>query len=364
MLTWINIDLEALRHNIAIIRKVIEPEVKIMGVVKANAYGHGLVDIAKEMVEAGVEELAVANIDEAINLRLTKVKVPILILGYVEPVDYHRAIKHNIALTITNLEDVAALAEVTRELHLTARVHLKVDTGMHRLGISQSQIVDFVRDLQKEPYIILEALYSHFAEATDSGYSKEQLHTMQGALFALQQSGFELPEIHMANSRAIFQYPESHFDMVRSGIALYGLIPEIQELRPVLSWSTKLVHTKLVGAEQKVGYGLTYETKRISTIGVIPIGYADGYMRCLSNVAQVLINGKRVPVIGRICMNQTILDITGVNAKIDDEVVLIGQSGHELVTAHDLARWAGTNPHEIVSGIATNIERRICHNDN
>jgi alanine racemase len=363
MLSYLTINLGAVEHNIKVVRSYLEPETKIMAVVKANAYGHGLVEVARAAWASGAEMLGVGSVDEGIALRIAKIRAPILVMGYTDPSEYHRVVEYSLQVTLFNREEINNLGKVAASNHSTVRVHLKIDTGMHRLGINPDETADFVAAIKKEPYLLLEAIFSHFAEVQDRPYAAEQIKEMQSALFTLQRSGSELPLVHMANSSGIVLYPESHFDMVRPGIAIYGLSNDIPELKPALSWHTKIVQTKRIAAGQKVGYGLTYETQRIGMLAVLPVGYADGYARSMSNKAEVLISGKRVRVVGRVCMSQTILDITGVQAKVGDEVVLIGESGHDTIKVQELAAWAETNPHEIVARLNPNLSRRFIRSE-
>ena len=363
MLSYLDINLSAIKHNFMVIKSNIDPEVKIIAVVKANAYGHGLVEVGRMAWASGSDMLAVADIEEAIQLRLNKVRAPILILGYTEPSDYHRIIEHSLQITLFNQEDIRVLSQVAADAHSPVRVHVKVDTGMRRLGIAPSQTGEFVNAIKKEPYLIFEAMYSHFADVSNESYSKDQIREMQSALFSLQQTGItDLPMVHMAASGAIMKYPEAHFDAVRPGLAIYGIEESIIDLKPALSWRTKIVHTKRVSQGAKIGYGLTFTTKRISAIAVLPVGYADGYCRSLSNRAQVLIDGKRAKVIGRVCMNQTIIDVTGLHIKPGMEVTLIGRSGGDNIRVQDLAKWADTNPHEIVARLNPNVYRKYLEN--
>ena len=363
MLSHLKINLRAIEHNIRAIRKRLEPETRIIAVVKANAYGHGLVEVSRVAWAAGAEMLGVSSVDEGIILRQAKIRAPILVMGYTDPSDYHRVVEHILQPTIFNRDEIIELGKVAAASHSPVRVHLKIDTGMHRLGVLPDEVVEYVETIRKEPYLMLEAIFSHFAEVGDGRYTQEQIKTLQSALFNLQRTGIELPLIHMANSAAIARFPESHFDMVRPGIAVYGLSEDYPDLKPALSWQTKIVQVRRAAAGQKIGYGLTYETKRISSIAVIPVGYADGYPRALSNEAEVLVDGKRVRVVGRVCMNQTIIDVTGIDARVGDEVVLIGTSGGDTIRAQDLAAWAGTNPHEIVARLSPTLHRHYYRDD-
>ncbi|MBP6930432.1 alanine racemase [Patescibacteria group bacterium] len=360
MLTWINIDLGAIGNNLRRIHEHIDEETRVIAVVKANAYGHGLTEVGNKLWQEGVDMLAVSTVDEAIALRIAKIKVPILVIGYTQPSEYQRVIEHSLRITVFSKEEIETLAQVAESAHQPVRVHLKIDTGMHRLGINPAETTDYVNLINQKPYLILEAVFSHFAEADNVIYSRNQIKEIESALFQLQQiDANAMPMVHLAASKSIIKYPEAHFDAVRPGIALYGLEDTIPGLLPALRWSTKIVQVRRVNEGASVGYGLTYKTKRISSLAVIPVGYADGYPRSLSNKAQVLINGKRVGVVGRICMNQAIIDVTGLNAKVGEQVVLIGKSVGDIIRAQDLARWAGTNPHEIVARISPYIFRNF-----
>lgn len=364
MQSWINIDINSIRHNVGEIRKLLDSEIKIIAVVKSNAYGHGLVEVARAAWAAGAEMLAVDSVDEGIQLRIAKVRAPILVLGYVQQGEYQRVIEHTLQISIFNKEDIPVLAQTASGAHTPVRVHLKIDTGLHRLGINSNEIVEYAKAIKQEPYLILEALYSHFADTSDIQYSREQIKEMQSALFLLQQGGFdELPPVHMAASGAIKKFPEAHFDMVRPGLAIYGLEESIMNLKPALKWSTKIVQVKRVSEGSQVGLGLTYKTKRIASLAVVPVGYADGYHRELSNKAEMLYGGKRVKVVGNVGMNSTIIDTTGLSAKVGDQVVLIGKSVGDTIKVEDLARWAKTDPREIVACIPSIIYRHFCESE-
>ena len=363
MLSWININLDAVKHNIDIIRGMLEPETKIIAVVKANAYGHGLVEVARAAWAGGAEVLAVRDVEEAVSLRIAKIKAPILVLGYVQQSDYNRIIENNLQVTLFNKEDIHELAKVADEAHTPIRVHIKVDTGLNRLGVPTNELADFVSAINKEHYLVVEAICSHFADCDNKEYSREQIKNIQGALFSLQQSGLtDLPPVHMARSEAIVKFPESIFDMVRPGLAIYGISDAFQGLVPVLSWKTKLVQVKTTPEGSYVGYNLTHKTNRITTVGVLPVGYADGYPRSLSNKGYVLIDGQRVKVIGNISMCMMMVDITGTRSRVGDNVTLIGSDMGDMISAGDLAQWSDSSVYEIVSRISPNIYRHFYEN--
>lgn len=357
MLNWVEVDLGALAHNLNIVKSHLDPEVKIMAVIKANAYGHGLLESARVFWGAGAEWLGVGTIEEAIELRVSKIKVPILVMGYVEPPDYRRAIDFDISLTMYNPFELKQLSAAAQKLKRAAKVHLKVDTGMFRLGVDYreaSKIVALIKGLQ---LVKLEAIYSHFSSADDLVYSREQLRNLQVFLFELQRQSHETLPVHMSSSRAIANFPEAHFEIVRPGISLYGLGEAFPNLRPALSFKTIISQLKRVPAGVTIGYDRTFTTKRPSEVAILPVGYSHGYPRALSNKVEVLVSGARAKVVGRVCMNQTIIDVTGINLRENYEVTLIGAEGDDRITAEDLAKICETNPHEIVSRIPKDIPR-------
>lgn len=354
---WVEINLNALSHNLSIVKSHLDPEIKIIAVVKANAYGHGLLECARVFWGAGAEWLGVGTIEEAIELRVAKIKAPILVMGYVEPANFRRAIDFGVSLTMWDLRELKILSDQAAKLRRAAHIHLKVDTGMHRLGVDYREAARLMRQIRELPQVILEAVFSHFADAGSRDYSKEQIHALQVFLFELQRTLGEVPPVHFANSQAIASYPEAHFEMVRPGIALYGLAGAFENLAPALTLKSTIAQIKRVPAKVPIGYGRTYLTRRPSLLAILPIGYVDGYPRALSNQAEVLIAGSRCKILGRVCMNQTIADITGINLRDALEATLIGAEGGDRIKVEDLAKWGNTNCHEIVSRIPKDITR-------
>lgn len=357
MLSWLEINLGAIAHNIGVIRSELLPETKIMAVIKSNAYGHGLLEVGRTAWTAGAEYLAVDTTDEAIALKLSKIKVPILIMGWVEPKDLERAIQLGIRLTVFAQEQVKPLIEATKRLSRPLKVHLKIDTGLKRLGIAPSEVFEVMEKLSHSPYISIEWLCSHFGDAGDRASRTAQFKILQSILFEFQRKNIPFLPVHMANSEAIFFFKEAHFEMVRPGLAIYGLGGFSQELRPTLSFKTKIVQVKRLRPGERVGYKFTYETPKTAEIAVLPVGYAQGYPRSLSNKAEVLLKGRRCPVRGLICMGMLMVETTGLKAKVGDEVTLLGEARGDRIKAEELAELAGTVPHEIIARLPKELPR-------
>lgn len=355
---WSEINLEAIRNNLRQIKRTIGSKIKIMAVIKANAYGHGLISVAEVCQQEKVSYLAVANLDEALKLRQAKISLPILILGYVPEEDFANALRNKITLTLYDFGMAKKLEQVAKSLGRTTSVHIKIDTGMHRLGIFPEDAVKFFTEIKKFPAIKIEGIYSHFADASNKIYSLEQIKKFKDVLQKLEKAGFSLPIIHMANSQAGLTLPQAHFDMVRVGLAIYGLNENLKFRQSALSLKSKIAQIKTVEKGKYIGYCMTYKTKKPAKLATIAIGYADGYSRSLSNIGEVLVHGKRCPVRGRICMNQTIIDVSEIaNVKIGDEVVLIGRQGPEEITVNEVAQKINTIPYEIVSRIPSSLPR-------
>lgn len=372
-LVWVELDAEAPDHNLRQLKAGAGGRVPICAVVKANAYGHGVDPMVHLMPSA--DWFAVNSLEEGLRLRALRVRKPILLLGHVPLGSLHEAIRADLALTLYNRESLQALSRLELPPG-AARIHLKVDTGAGRQGIRPEEIEDFVLELRRIPGAFLEGVSSHFANIEDTlahEYAEEQLERFNRALETLAEMDSTPPIVHTASTAAGILFPETHFSLIRAGIGLYGLWPSREtylstllsgrhppNLKPVLSWKTRLVQIKTLAEGSYVGYGCTYKTTRPTRVGVLPVGYSDGYDRALGNTAYVLVHGRRAPVIGRICMNLCMIDITDIpQARLEDEVVLLGASGTERITAETLAGWAGTINYEIVSRISPLLERRV-----
>jgi alanine racemase len=374
-LVWVELDGAAPDHNLRQLRRGLKRGVAVCAVIKANAYGHGLREMARLLPSA--DWLAVNSLEEGAELRARGEKRRILVLGHVPLGRLSEAVDLDLDLTLFNLESLDALArcaalEAARKL----RVHLKVETGTGRQGVLPETVAEFADRLERVPGLELAGVSTHFANVEDTlnhGYAQEQLARFAGALETLARTGRRPPIVHTASTAAGILLPETHFDMVRTGIGLYGLWPSretylsavmgrraVPELRPVLSWKTRVAQIKRLPEGSYIGYGCTYRTTRPTRLGVLPVGYADGYDRGLGNTAHVLVRGRRAPVIGRVCMNLTMVDLTDVPAAaLEDEAVLLGRDGEEGITAETLAGWAGTINYEVVTRISPLLERRV-----
>ncbi len=373
-LQWIEIDAQALRFNIRQFRSLIGEARKLLVVVKSNAYGHGILPVSRIVLDEGADWLGVNDLEEGLLLRRNGFTCPILVVGYVPLPDLKTAVDSDLRLTVYNMETVDRLSEVCRGLNRRARVHLKVETGTHRQGIREHEVLDFVRKIRNLPGLIMEGLSSHFAnieDTTDPGFAEFQLENFQRIGRRLKEHGYEIPLKHFTCSAAAILFPETYFDMVRVGIGAYGLWPsrevyvsnllrrqEPVRLRPVLSWKSKVVQVKHVPKDAFVGYGCTYKTTRETRLAVLPVGYRDGYGRALSGRSYVLINGRRAPVRGRICMNFMMADISDIEGvRLEDEAVLVGGSRNEKITVDSLADLMETINYEFVARIHPGIPR-------
>ncbi len=364
---WAEIDLSAIAHNIKELRRVTEPRAKIMAVVKANAYGHGAVPVSKTVLANGADYLGVAILDEARELREAGIEAPILILGFTPPEQAAEAIKLDLAQTVYTVKGAEAVSRAAVSLGRTAIVHVKVDTGMGRLGfVTGPRTSEEIIKISRLPGVVVEGMFTHFAvaDARDKQYTYEQYEKFADLDSQLKKLGLDIPVKHAANSAAVIDLPDIHLDMVRPGISIYGFYPSNDVLKdkivlkPALSLKAKVAYVKEVKPETSISYGRTFITTRDTMVATIPVGYADGYTRLFSNKAHVIIHGERVPVIGRVCMDQFMVDVSKVpGVEIGDETVLIGRQGHQQVTADELADLIGTINYEIVCMISDRIPR-------
>ncbi len=360
--TWIEIDKKAIFHNINEFRKIIKPNVKLMAIVKSNAYGHGLVDFAKT-VENKVDWFGVDSITEGLKLRQKDLKKPILVLGYTLPFRLEDAAKNNLSLTVSTFELLRAIGS----FKTPPRVHIKIDTGMHRQGFFIKDLSRVIKIL-KQFKIFPEGLYTHFAAAKDrlySSYSFKQIENFKKADEFFKKAGFKNYIRHITASAGTILYPEAHFDMIRIGGGLYGMFPskelEVQtnvNLKPALVWKSIIGEVKSVPKGTYIGYDLTKKTFKASTLAIVPIGYWHGFDRGFSNCGEVLINGERCKVLGMVSMDMIVVDVSNVSyVKINDEVIILGNSGKEKITAQDLALKINTINFEIVTRINPLIKR-------
>ncbi len=365
---WIEIDLEALRHNVTVFKKHLSPGSCIMGIIKADAYGHGASRLAPVLEKEGVSHFGVALLQEAIALRESGVTLPILILGHTPIEDFPEAVARDLTLTLYAPEEARALDKVARNVGKPARVHLKIDTGMGRIGfLPTDDSIEEIREIISLRHLDVEGIYSHqaWADNPDGSFAQEQFSRFQKFLNALSERGVQFKIRHMANSATTINYPHMHLDLVRIGISLYGLYPDVEmarrpkiTLRPVMRVKAKLVHVKEVPKGTPISYGCTFITPRESRIGTVPMGYTDGIPRALSNRGEVLVHGRRCPIVGRVCMDQFMVDVTDVEGcDRGEEIVFLGKQGEETISADDIAEKVETINYEIVSRMSPRLPR-------
>lgn len=362
-LVWAEVSLSALRHNLKNIRALLAPQTRFCAVVKADAYGHGMVPVAQEAVKAGADYLAVAQVEEALTLRTAGFIIPILILGYTTPAQSRLVVRDSLTQTIFNIEQAEILSAEAVATGKTVKIHVKIDTGMGRLGISLEEVADFFVKISALPNLIIEGAFTHFATADskDKTYTRKQFSAFIKALEVVKALGIHIPIRHCANSAATLDLQEMHLDMVRCGIIVYGLTPFDEtslpfKLKPALSLKARIVMLKEVPAGTSLSYGCTFVTKKKSFIATLPLGYADGWSRLLSGRgAEIMHNGQRALVVGRICMDHCLADVSDLESvKEGDEVLFFG--GDEL-TVNEVAAKLGTINYEIVCNLGPRVPR-------
>lgn len=359
--TWAEVDLGNLAYNFNQIKKMVSQGVKIMACVKADAYGHGLVPVSERLAACGVDYFGVASIDEGINLREAGITTPILVLGLILKKDIKPLFRHKLAITVCDKELVFALDKEARALGKPVKVHVKVDTGMGRIGVFSGEAVEFIKAIRRLKSVNIEGIFTHFAFAdSKKEFTLHQISLFKRIISGLEGAGIRIPLVHAANSMGVIDYAKSHFNMVRPGLVIYGLYPKKGlkiKLKPALSLKTRVIYSKRVPAGYGISYGHIYVAKKNATILTLPIGYGDGYPRNLSNLASVLIKGRRFKISGRVCMDQMMVDCADAQVKTGEEVVLIGSQGKESITAEELAGFSRTIPYEIVCGLGSRIPR-------
>lgn len=362
---WIEIDLKALKHNYYTIRNKITDKTKIAAVVKADAYGHGAVKTAQKLSQWGVDYLCVGSPDEGIELREAGIKKPILVLAEVLETQYQEVIKGKLIQTAASSRTLSGLNKAAAEADIIQPVHLKVDTGMGRIGFLPQNLLEAFKTAKNLKNIKIEGVFSHLARADedDKTFAYQQLEKFENVINKIENSGFKITLKHIANSAAIIDLPEFSLDMVRPGIMLYGLFPSQElnknaDLKPVLSFKTRVVQLRQLPAEAAISYGSIYKTEKKEKIAVLPIGYKDGYPRLLSNQGEVLIRGQRAPIRGRVCMGQTIIGVNEINdIEVGDEVVLIGKQGKNEIKAAEIAEKCDTINYEVVCNLSERLEK-------
>lgn len=361
---WAEVDLTAIAHNVRSLKALLKPPVQLLAVVKANAYGHGAVAVARTALQNGAEWLGVARVAEGTELREAQIGAPILVLGPMAPAEAAEAVRARLSVALTSLALARALSAQSEAQGIVTPVHLKIDTGMSRFGVPVDEAAATARTLQAMPALRLEGVFTHFAGADEreQSFTREQARRFQSALAALEQAGITVPLRHAANSAATLFGPDFHFDMVRVGLALYGIspaswLPRAEQLRPALSLKSRVAFVRRLPAGASVGYGGSYTAQSTTRAALVSIGYADGVRRALSNCGEVLIREKRARILGRVSMDQIVVDADVCAAHEGDEVVLIGKQGDAEISADEVAGWAQTISYEILTGIGARVPR-------
>ncbi|HHX24134.1 MAG TPA: alanine racemase [Thermoanaerobacterales bacterium] len=366
--TWVEINLDNLKHNLMEIKRITSSNAQICAIVKADGYGHGASEVAKTAISCGASYLGVAFLDEALKLRKDSINVPILILGFTPESQFDTIIENDITQTVYNLNSTIELSEKAIKQNKKAKVHIKLDTGMNRIGFQSgtSSICDIEKIFSLKG-VEIEGVFTHFARADEKGENatKEQFQEFMRMVSDIENRGFKIPIKHTANSAALMQFPNTHLDMIRPGIIIYGMYPSNEvlkdrlSLKPLMSLKTRVSHVKTLPKGKAISYGGTYITQRQSIIATLPVGYADGYSRLLSSKAEVLIKGQRAPILGRICMDQCMVDVTDIRGDVQtgEVVTLIGDDGDESILADEIARIIGTINYEITCNISKRVPR-------
>lgn len=368
--TYLKIDLNKLEHNFNCVRNKLPSNIKILGVIKANAYGHGAVEIGK-FLDGKCDFFGVACIEEAVELKKAEIKTPILILGRVFPFDIETAVKYDVRIPIFSYDDAVALSNEAVKQGKNMPFHFCIDTGMSRIGFQvNEESADICKSITELPNIFAEGLFSHFATADEKDLSKavEQRNKYKKFCKMLSDREIEIPIKHLNNSAGIMNFDE-YFDMCRMGIITYGLYPsdevdkDILDLEPIMSWHSKISHIKELEPNREISYGGTFKTDRVTKVATVPVGYADGFPRCLSNKGKVIINGKYAKILGRVCMDQFMVDVSDIECNINDEVVLFGTQKNAHISLEELANSAYSFNYELPCRIPVRVNRVYVYND-
>lgn len=364
---YTEINLDAIKHNIIEIQKLLKGKSKVMPIIKADGYGHGAVPIAKFLQEEDIDKFGVATIEEAVALRKNNIHKPLLVLGYTPNNQVIDLVKYDLIQTVFKYSMAEAISKMAKECNKNVKIHLKIDTGMGRIGfLPNKESIELIKNIYNLPNIEIEGIFTHFSKAdeVDKTYTKHQLSVFNKFVRDLEEVGVCIPIKHAANSAGIIDVEEAHFDLVRLGIATYGLYPSddvnkrIISLKPALSLISHIIYIKEVEKGTYISYGGTYKTKDRAKIATIPVGYGDGYDRGLSSKGRVLIRGQYAPIVGRVCMDQFMVDVTNIKGVADDdEVVLIGKQGEKNITVDEIASLIGTINYEVVCQLGKRIPR-------
>ena len=361
--THVEVRLDRLSENYAAIAAHVG-SAKVMPILKANAYGHGLIPVAKRMERDGAAYLGLAYLEEGLKLRRAGIRTPILVLGGIIGSQVPLFIQNDLTLTASSVDKLRAIQDAAAALGQTAKVHLKIDTGMERIGVHWYSAESLLEASLDCPNVVVEGIFSHLANAdgTDLSHARLQLERFHEVLEFYPRRGLPTPMRHIANSGAVLQLPEANLDLVRPGLLLYGVLPDralknTLGVRPALTWVSRVVYFKVVKAGNPIGYGSTYTPTEMTRVITVPVGYGDGYFRCMSNRAEVGVRGQRFPVVGRICMDQVMVEIGQQSAWNGDRVVLLGESDEGGISVQEMADWAGTIPYEVLTNINTRVPR-------
>lgn len=363
--TWVEIDLNALRHNLLAIRKWVGPQIKILGIVKADAYGHGDYEVSRVLLNNGVEMLGIAILEEGIQLRDKGIKAPLLLLGGIFEEQIDTVIQYGLTPTVYDLKLAEVLSKRAYHFSKVIKVHVYVDTGMGSIGVKHNKAVEFIKSLKEMKNLLIEGIYTHCSSSDekDLAFTNLQIKRFRDVLAALDSMKVCIPLRHMANSGAILGYPEAYFTMVRPGLSLYGLysLEDVSRdigIKPVMSFKTRIIHIKDMESGDVVGYGRTYRITKPTRVATLPLGYDDGYNRLLSNQGNVIIKGRKASIIGRVCMDQCFVDVTNIkDVSVGDEVVLYGSQGQETISIESVAEQLNTVPYEVTCNISKRVPR-------
>lgn len=359
---WAEVNLQTLRENYFKLQAYTQSE--MMPIVKADAYGHGLIPVVKTLIACGARRFGVALLEEALEIKEVFPELTVMVIGATDLEQSDTLVREGIIPSIFQLSQAQALSDAAVKQNQTAKLHIKLDTGMNRIGFREADLAKILK-ISALPNLFIEGIFTHFAtsDQSDLSFAREQLKRFEGLYAKLKSSGLKIPIRHAANSAAILQFPESHFELVRPGIALYGLSPSAQVggnvgLEPVMSWKAKVSNVKSIKTGETVSYGRTFQAAYPTCVATIPVGYADGLRRALSNHGEMLIHGKRSMMIGRVCMDQTMLEVTKIKkVNVGDVVTILGKDGYEQITATEMADWLGTISYEVICGISKRVPR-------
>mgnify|MGYP004003453767 CR=1 FL=1 len=367
-ITWIEVNLDAVAHNLRAIKKKIGKGIKIMAIVKADAYGHGAVEVSRVLVKNGIDMLGVAFPEEGVELKEKGIDIPVLILNPIMPEQIEDALRNSLRVTVCNLSIAEKLSKMAKKHCLSIKVHVEIDTGMGGAGVHPDETLSFIRSLLLIENLEIEGIFTHFhsSDESDKSFTDEQNKNFEKVLKKLDDEGINIPLKHAANSAAILDFSDSYFNMVRPGLILYGIFPSIYaskeiDLKQVMTFKTKVINIKDFSSGQTIGYGRTFKVTKETTVATIPVGYKDGFSRYLSSKGKVLINGKFASIIGRVCMDRFFVDVTNLSdVEVGSEVVLYGSQKGASISIESVAERIGTIPHEVVCNVGANVPKKKC----